>query len=385
MISSELNTRGTIRIRREEARLNIQVEERRVALAHSLAREQHQHEVALQHLTIHAQHYPLGVPGRFRESGSRQRPIVLVSPPPGGPVWPSGNAAAGGLTLDELTYDRLREAPQIGRYADLLTGAFARDAGVTRAIRGLSGAQEIAIAEFPSCPAILIYFERHASGLTAFAYLARLFATVDGDYGFPIRVAKFVTNGNPAEPPSATRQDTDLPTWQLIDISGWPGSRDDVVASVISWFTLAALDSYWMLQGVTGTGLLASVFAQQKANQQKAGQPEADTPPVAIEAPAPVPDPAAAESQLLRRLDTEMTSLAQAGFQLGEVVEFGERQVAVMVTKDDLIIAFIVGEDYPGKPPLVLTFSGHEQQRFDISEETWAPERNLLEIAEGLV
>jgi len=376
MISNELNTRGTIRVKREEARLTIQVEERRAALAQSLVREQHQHSMALQYLAIHAQHYPLGVPGRFRDSGSRQRPVVLVSPPPGGLLSPFRGTAAGRPGVDELTYDRLQDAPEIRRYADLLTGAFASDEGVPRAIRGVGEAQEIAIAEFPSHPAILIYFERHASGLTAFAYLARLFATVDRDYGFPVRVAKFVTDGNPAEPPIAVPLDTDLPTWQLIDISGWKGPRDEVVAAVISLFTLAALDSYWLLQGVTGTGLLASAFAREQGT---------DASRAAIEAHATVPPPAAAESQLLRRLDTDMTCLTQAGFDLGEVTEFEERQVAVLATKGNLVIAFVVGEDYPGKPPLVLTFGPQGPQRFDISEETWTPDRNLLEIAESLV
>jgi hypothetical protein len=88
---------------------------------------------------------------------------------------------------------------------------------------------------------------------------------------------------------------------------------------------------------------------------------------------------------LLRRLDTDMTCLTQAGFDLGEVTEFEERQVAVLATKGNLVIAFVVGEDYPGKPPLVLTFGPQGPQRFDISEETWTPDRNLLEIAESLV
>ena len=78
-----------------------------------------------------------------------------------------------------------------------------------------------------------------------------------------------------------------------------------------------------------------------------------------------------------------MTCLAQAGFAL-EVAEFRDQQVALLAVKDCLSIAFIMGEDYPVKPPLVLTFGAQGQQRFDIAEDTWTPDRNLLEIAESL-
>lgn len=372
MIGNELNTRGTIRVRREEARLNIQMEERRAALTRTMMLERHEHDAALQRLQLHAPHYPLGVPGRFLGSGPWQRPAILVSPPPGGAPSLAGEWLTGGVGVDELTYDRLREAPEITRYADLLTGAFVRDQGVPRAIRGVRDAREVALAEFPLRPAVIIYFERHSTGLTAFAYLASLFATVDGDAGFPIRVAKFVLVGDLAKPPIALAQNTDLPTWQLIDLSGWQGHRGEVVAAVIGWFTLAALDTYWLLQGVPGAGLLASVFSSFE---------EEDFPREVSR--VLTPDPATVGSSFLRRLDTEMTCLAQAGFAL-EVMEFRDQQVTLLATKEGRSIAFIMGEDYPVKPPLVLTSGDQGQQRFDIAEESWTPDRNLLEIVEGL-
>jgi hypothetical protein len=373
MIGNELNTRGTIRVRREETRLNIQLEEHRAALTRTIMLERHEHDAALHRLQLHSLHYPLGVPGRFLGSGSRQQPAILVSPPPCGMTLPVGEWATGGVGIDELAYDGLREAPGITRYADLLTGAFVRDQGVPRAIRGVGDAREIAVAEFPLRPAVIIYFERHSTGLTAFAYLASLFATVDGDAGFPIRVAKFVLDGDPAKPPVALPQDTDLPTWQLIDLSGWQGPRGEVVAAVIGCFILATLDAYWLLQGVPGTGLLASVFSSFQ---------EADFPRQAV--PALAPDPITVDGPFLRRLGTEMTRLAQAGFAL-EVAEFGDQRVALLAVEDRWSIAFIMGEDYPMAPPLVLTLSAEGQQRFDIAEDTWTPDRNLLEIAESLV
>jgi hypothetical protein len=272
---------------------------------------------------------------------------------------------------------------QINRYADLLTGAFVRDNGVSRAIRGMGEAKEIAAAEFPSRPAVLIYFERHSGGMTAFAYLAGLFATVDGDSGFPVRVAKFLTTGDPVASPVASPQDTDLPTWQLINLSGWPGPREEVIAAVISWFTLSALDTYWLLHGVAGTGLLAAAFPQAGSTSpaSDAGQPPRQAQP-ASEVPLSDAD---VTDQFLRRLDSEMRGLAGAGFGLGEVVEFGEGQVALLTSKGDLVIAFVVGEDFPVKPPLVLALAEHGQQRFDIDEGTWTPDRTLLEIAESLL
>lgn len=356
MVRDELKTRGQIRVEREHARLTIQVEERRAVLEKSLIRERRERDVALHRLTIQARQYPLGIPGRFSDSVPRRHPVVLISPHAG---------------IDALAYDRLRDAPGITRYADLLTGAFASDGGVPRTIRGVSGAQEIAAAEFTSRPSILIYFERHASGLTVFAYLAGLFATVDDDRGFPIRVAKFITDGDRSAPPAATPSDTDLPTWQRIDISGWQGSREEVIADTITWFIFATLESYWMLQGVTGTGLLASVFPPdpQPENQQPENRQ---------------PENQQLGSPLLRRLETEMSCLAQAGYELDESVDFGDRQVAVLARKGDVVIAFAVGEDYPRKPPLVFTFGAHGEQRFDIGAETWTPDRNFLEIAESL-
>ena len=289
------------------------------------------------------------------------------------PVAAAAAVTRPGTRVDELAYDWLREAPEIARYADLLTGAFTSDAGVPRAINGVAQAEEIVAAEFVSRPAILVFFERHATGVSVVAYLTRMFQADDGDFGFPIRVARFVTDGDPAAPPVATRADSDLPIWQNIDISGWPGRQDDVIAAVISWFTLAALDAYWSMQGVPGTGLLRSALAEQDTGGM------------------PLPTDASLsqahdqlERQLVRRLDTELTCLAQAGFDLGDVVEWGANKLGVTAARDGTQIGFIVGSDYPAKPPLVMAVGMTGQQRYEISEADWTPDRNLLEIAEGI-
>ena len=149
IVGNALKNRGTVRVRREEARLSVQVEERKAVLIQSLIRETHERNMVLQRLQIQSTHYPLGQPGRFRESRYSPRPVVLVSPFPGGvlPEW--GHRGPG---IDELTYDRLRDAAEISRYAEPLTGAFVLDGDRQRAIRGVSDAREIAAVEFVSRP-----------------------------------------------------------------------------------------------------------------------------------------------------------------------------------------------------------------------------------------
>jgi hypothetical protein len=373
MVSSELKTRGQIRAKREEVRLAILVEERKTALTRALERERREHEIALHRIAFSARHYPLGLPGRLLNPGAGHQPAVLIAPPPGGAVSAAAASAWPTSRVDELAYDWLREAPEIARYADLLTGAFASDAGMPRAITGVAQAQEVVAAEFVSRPAIIIFFERHATGVSVVAYLTRMFQASDGDLGFPIQVARFVTDGDPTAPPVATRADSDLPIWQHIDISGWPGRRDDVIAAVISWFTLAALDAYWSIQGVPGTGLLRSALQGQGTG----GMPlPADT---SLSQAHDQP-----ESQLVRRLDTELTCLAQAGFDLGDVIDYGANKLGVTATRRGTQIGFIVGPDYPAKPPLVLAVGMTGQQRYEISEADWTPDMNLLEIAEGI-
>jgi hypothetical protein len=373
MVSDELKTRGQIRIKREDARLALQVEERKTALTRVLERERRQHEIALRNIAFSLQHYPLGLPGRLLNLTTGHQPAVLISPPPKGLVAADAAGTQASIRVDELAYDWLREAPEIARYADLLTGAFTSDAGVPRAINGVAQAEEIVAAEFVSRPAILVFFERHATGVNVIAYLTRMFEADDGDFGFPIQVARFVTDGDPGAPPVATRADSDLPIWQHIDISGWPGRRDDVIAAVISWFILASLDAYWSMQGVPRTGLLRSALADQgtggMALPTDASLSRADDRP---------------ERQLVRRLDTELTRLAQAGFELGDVVELGSNKVGVTAARGGTQIGFIVGPDYPAKPPLVMAVGATGQQSYEISEADWAPDRNLLEIAEGV-
>lgn len=373
MVSDELKTRGQMRIEREKARLALQAEERKTALTGALEHEQRQHEIALQKIAFSVQHYPLGLPGRLLNPGTGHQPAVLISPPPGGSVAAAAAGTRPATRIDELAYDWLREAPEIARYADLLTGAFTSDAGVPRAINGIAQAEEIVAAEFVSRPAILVFFERHAAGVSVVAYLTRMFQADDGDFGFPIHVARFVTDGEPAAPLVATRADSDLPIWQHIDISGWTGRQDDVIAAVISWFILAALDAYWSMQGAPGTGLLRSALAEQGTG----GMP--------LPADASLSQARGElERQLVRRLDTELTFLAQAGFDLGDVVEYGANKLGVTASRGGTQIGFIVGPDYPAKPPLVLAVGMTGQQRYEISEADWTPDRNLLEIAEGI-
>jgi hypothetical protein len=184
-------------------------------------------------------------------------------------------------------------------------------------------------------------------------------------------------------------QDTDLPTWQLIDLSGFREAREEVIAAVISWFTLSTLDMYWLLQGVPKTGLLGSALAgfsgqPSQASSQASGQQllaaQATVPPPAVPA-----EPTDTDSPFLERLETEMVGLARGGFTFGEVLEFAEDQIAIVVSKDGLDIAFALSADYPAKPPLVLTFGAQGQERFDIDESGWTPDRRLLEIAEALI
>ena len=120
-------------------------------------------------------------------------------------------------------------------------------------------------------------------------------------------------------------QDTDLPTWQLIDLSGFREAREEVIAAVISWFTLSTLDMYWLLQGVPGTGLLASAFAGFSGPPTEAGGQAGGQQLLAAQAAAMPPttpaEPTDTDSPFLERLETEMAGLARAGFTFGEVLE----------------------------------------------------------------
>ena len=80
-----------------------------------------------------------------------------------------------------------------------------------------------------------------------------------------------------------------------------------------------------------------------------------------------------------------MAALARAGFIFGEILEFAEDQIALVVSKDGLDIAFVLSVDYPAKPPVVLTFGVQGRERFDIDESGWTPYRRLLEISETLI
>jgi len=330
-----------------------------MVLTQSLLRDQHEQSMVLERLRVQARHYPLGEPGRFRESAYSPRPAILISPPPGGTLSPQPG-------LDELVYDRLRDAPRISQHAELLTGAFVWDSRVPRAVQGAVGAREIAAVEFTSRPAILVYFERHADGLTAFAYVARMFATTDGDWGFPLRIAKFIIHGDSRAEPTAAPLDTDLPTWKLIDVSGFGTAAGEVIAAVVSWFVLSTLDTYWLLQGVPGTRLLASAFG------------------AAGVAPGSGADGAPAGDPFIERLEKEMAGLALAGFEFGEVLPLDGDQVALVVSRNDQTIAFGLQDDFPASPPTVLAFGADGPERLDVNGPDWTPDRRLLEIAEAL-
>nr|BFE38836.1 hypothetical protein GCM10010200_110870 [Actinomadura rugatobispora] len=354
LIGFELRNRGVVGAAEEERRL-IEIAERRDAAAREIqAREEHERRMLLERYRHRGEHYPLGVIGRLAEKISDGRPAVLVAPV----SWhglPAGR-------LPGLIHEALREVAGFSRYAELHTGAFVGD----RTIRGSVGAAEISALEFPAHPAIVVWFEADGSDISAFAHLGSLFPAVDGAAGFPIRIARFGTGpGRPTRPDGGS-----LPTWQHIDLSEAGQPAEKVIAAAVAWFVLTCLEYHWQLRGFAGADLRGSVLA---------GRAPADAP---ADPPAGDAEPGTGGDVFGCRLEMELRELERRGFD-HETAEFGDTRVALIVSDQDLELAFVLAPDYPLSPPMVFHVAGALRERMEIDAADWSAERTLLEIAEG--
>lgn len=347
LLGDELRTRGTIRAQEHQARL-IEIAERRTVAARTAhLREAHQREVLLERYRSQAAHYPLGVIGRLAQKARDGRPAVLISP-----VEWAGSPAA---RLPGYVHDALREVAEFPEYADLHTGAFV--AG--RTIGGSVAAEEISALEFPGYPAILVYFEADGAHLNAFAHLGSLLPTVDGAAGFSIQVARFGLRG----PRPTVVDDGGLPTWQYVNLTEVEQPAEQVVAAVVAWFVLTCLELHWKLRGFGEVDLRGSLLKGQEAAME--------------------PLPPTGEDVFGCRVEMELRTLELDGFEPA-TTEYGEDQIALMVSDDGLQVAFVLGPDYPVSPPEVFYVSGDDQERLTIDPGCWSPERTLLELVEGL-
>ncbi|MCG5218234.1 hypothetical protein [Streptosporangium sp. KLBMP 9127] len=355
LIFGHLERRGALAARQqeEEARLAERLEDRRTAALRTFSREQDLQRFMRERQARYAAHYPLGVVGRIARGPQSFLPSVLVSPVPAGGRY-AGNA------IPALVHELIWNVPDARRYVDLHTGAFVSDHGVPRAIGGSLGAAEIGALEFSGRPAVIVYFESIGDKLVAFAYLNSLVPTADGSTGFALRVACFGrTPGLPAGLPGAG----DLPTWQYVNLAALAQPDDQVIAAVVTWFVVTCLEIHWRLCGVTDIDL-------------RSGMTISESPPGFGSRQVP-------RSVFASRMEREISQIAHAGYEV-ETAEFTDDRVALVIPIGDRQIAFVVTDAYPVEPPLVLTQSGRDRQRFELDGASWSPDRTLLEVLESL-
>lgn len=365
-IGDELRTRRVIRTMNHQDRLSQVADERRHAARMAYLEEDHRRRLLLERYKGQAAHYPLGTIGRLRSMTTDSRPAVLVSP-----------LSLGGATTGRvagLIHDALRQIPDFSRYAALHTGAFVSDGGASRLIEGSTGAAEISALEFPSHPAVLVYFEADGDHLNAFAYLGSLFPTVDGLTGFPIRIACFgwdnwATVGQSGEGA--------LPIWQYVNMRELDYPDEQIIAAIVGWFVLTCVEMYWQLRGTA-------------VNLRHIGGPMpgwADAPVQAAGAsPArpPLENPAYGTQDVFAcRVEMEVMELEQRGFTV-ETLELDRDRVALIVSADDLGVSFVLDAGFPATPPDVFYIEDTGPEHLELDSSIWSPDRTLLDIVEVL-
>ncbi|MFD1542611.1 hypothetical protein [Nonomuraea guangzhouensis] len=362
LIGDELRTRGVIRTMNHQDRLSQVADERRHAARMAYLDEEHQRQLLLERYKNLNTHYPLGTIGRLRSMTTDQRPAVLVSP----------MSFAGGTSgrVPGLVHDALRQIPDFSRHAALHTGAFVSDSGVSRLIEGSTGAAEISALEFPSHPAVLVYFEADGDHLNAFAYLSSLFPTIDGQTGFPIRIACFgwddrTTTDRPGEGA--------LPVWQYVNMTELDYPDEQIVAGIVAWFVLTCVETYWQLRG-----------AAVSLRPDTAG-------PVGGPVPGPVGAPAqaigaqevGAQDVFACRVEMEVMELERRGFTV-ETLELDRDRVALIVSTNALGVSFVLDAGFPATPPDVFFVEDTGPEHLELDASIWSPERTLLDIVEVL-
>jgi hypothetical protein len=314
--------------------------------------------------------YPLGLPGRLRDlfELSGRLPVILVSPLPP-QAWPSLTA------IPERVQGLLSEVPRLGSYAQPISGAFVREAGISRFIDGEVAARTVAVSEFSREPAVLIYFEHTPRALTALAYLSTVFGSVGGDSSFSFVIARY-TQDPASNTPPVMPLGGDLPAWRLINLSALASlDASDVVSQTITWFLLAVIDAYWEQKADRDPGLLASV-----------GVLPAPARPVRFPAAIPAHTeelPAqflGNDVDLRSRLEREARQLVHKGFQVS-AEELDSGYVGMHITGVTKDVVFVVDGSYPDAPPVAISTRGAP---IEIGASDWSPECTLMDVVEAI-
>ncbi|GAA0937530.1 hypothetical protein GCM10009550_04360 [Actinocorallia libanotica] len=357
LLGVELETRGALRVAREKARLDEIADERRAATARARDAERLRHRVLVERHRQHGRFYPLGVVGRLAEQVRGTAPAILVSPV-------GGDGEFSGERIPGLVHEALRTVPGFDRYAELMTGAFVRDAdGRTRTIAGRVSAREVCSLEFSRVPAIVVYFEVGGDHVNVFALLDAMFPTTRGETAFPLQIARFARDGGRSPHRAAAG---DLPTWQHIDLDGVPDAADQTVAAVIAWFLLSCLDLHWRLRGTAQVNLRGSLSGL----------------PAGALAPLSGPEPDRSDV-FAYRLERELRELAELGM-TPEVTGFGDDRIALIVTTRIGEVSLIVDAAYPASPPLLIVPGPDGPVPVPVDAASWDPRRTLREIVESL-
>ncbi|WP_433473937.1 hypothetical protein ACQPZP_34825 [Spirillospora sp. CA-142024] len=356
-LTEELRTRGVLRRQREEARLSEIADRRRNAAQLAYLEEEHRRRELLERYRYQTARYPLGEIGRLRDlAGDDHRPAVLVSPP----VRASDTVR---LRIPGLVHDALHDVNDFVRYAALHTGGFVSDGGVSRAIEGSVGAAEISALEFSGRPAILVYFEADGDRLNAFAYLGSVFPAADGPAGFPVRIASFSRGGG-----TTTRADGSLPVWPHVNLSELDHPDELVIAALVASFVVSCVEAFWSLQGVRDLRL-GTIPALPSSAPRRGALIDRVTDTGSV---------------FGHRVETEALALLNLGFQPIETVEYGPDQVALIASRDDLAVSFVLDPDFPASPPEVFYVDAGAREHVALDPSVWSPEHTLAEIVEAL-
>lgn len=347
-------------------------------IEHELRVVEQREQVLLQQAMIRFQtsnlRYPLGEPGRLRSLiGRSAAPAIVVSPVP--PQF-------GELSPDMVhrVHDVLHRVTTMHGRAMIETGAFVSYDAVPAFVSGRVGAQEIAAFEFPDHPAIIVYFEPAPDGFDAFAYLTGMFGPRDGDCGFALPIARYRTapgRGATVAPAFVTYENGDgTSTWDTVDLTRSSAADNcEVIAYTIAWFIASAVDEYWRLQGVStealaevirlsgGIGLVARSVPQLDAGFAETGQSGLD--------------------DVLPRLEQEISVLGRMGYHFTAEL-LPDSRLALLLKDDAGKFLWIVGPDYPAKPPELWSDTDEGPFRVLISEEDWSADRTVAQVVEAL-
>lgn len=364
LLGEQLRTRGVIRQQRDQARLSELADERRNAAQLAYLEQEHQRRILMEKYTNQAERYPLGVIGRLRDltAINDARPAVVVSPTAG--------AASG---VPPLVQQALQDISEFAAFAQLHTGGFVSDAGISRVIAGSVGAAEIGALEFPGHPAILIYFEDSGRQINVFAYLGSMFPLSDGRTGFDLRIGSFGAGGRPSAASNGS-----LPTWQYIDLNEIDGPQEEAIAAVVAWFVATCVETYWELRGVRSLDLRVPRQA-----------------PIAAADRSPLPEAPEPEISLIDRLNDsasvfgcriqqEATTLLQLGYLDIETFEFGTERVELHVSSAARSTSFLLDSEFPASPPEIFSINATGCERILLDASAWSPEHTLADILEAL-